>query len=65
MTHNRPTSSSRFPRPYRAPGILEELAAGPGENVVAHDPEQRRYQRALDGWVATRIRKQSRHWRQR
>jgi hypothetical protein len=65
MTSNRPRSSNRFPPPYRAPGILEELAAGPDERPLAGDSGQRRYQRALDGWVATRIRKQSRHWRPR
>ncbi len=65
MTTNRRTSSNRFPPPYRAPGMLEELATGPDEHQLVDDSAQRRYQRALDGWVATRIRKQTRHWRQR
>jgi len=65
MTTNRHTSSDRFPPPHRAPGALADLTSALDEAQLSSDPGPRRYQRALDGWMATRIRKQSRHWRQR
>lgn len=66
MTTNRPTSSNPFPPPHRAPGLLEAVAGGPfdGSSPVG-DPADRRYQRTLEGWLAGRIRKQSRLWRER
>ncbi len=66
MTTNHLTSPNPFPPPHRAPGVLEELASEPFDDGSAGGgPAGRRYQRALEGWLATRIRKQSRHWRQR
>ncbi len=67
MTTNHLTSPNPFPPPHRAPGVLEELVASEpfDDGSAAGGPAGRRYQRTLEGWLAARIRKQSRHWRQR
>jgi len=60
-------SPKRFPPPRRAPGYLDELASEPSADAGAPADAtraQRRVQRSFDGWLAGRIRKQSRHWRQ-
>jgi hypothetical protein len=58
---------NHFPPPYRAPGPAERPAQDAEESELAWggDRDDRRYQRAIDGWVAGRIRKQARHWRPR
>ncbi|HEY1524266.1 MAG TPA: hypothetical protein VGF70_14735 [Solirubrobacteraceae bacterium] len=67
MSTTHLNSIDRFPSPHRAPGPLDELSGGPpaDASITGSDPGRRRYQRAVDGWIATRIRKQARHWRQR
>jgi len=65
MTTTQTNSIKRFPKPDRAPG-LHELGDGrpePIETRAAAGARERRRQRAFDGWLAGRIRKQSRRWR--
>lgn len=58
---------NQFPPPYRAPGPLEKTTRDADESDLdwGGDRYDRRYQRAIDGWMAGRIRKASRHWRSR
>jgi hypothetical protein len=46
--------------------VPDELTGAPpaDSSVPGSDPAARRYHRSVDGWIATRIRKQARHWRQ-
>lgn len=61
------TSHNQFPPPHRAPGPDEKTAGSADQSVLdwGTDRDDRRYQRAIDGWMAGRIRKASRHWRVR
>ena len=66
MTNNT-HHSSRFPRPYRAPGF--QSAPAEPQTDTAYGPvtvpEEQRYERGVYGWAVGRVRKQSRHWRAR
>jgi len=64
MTTTRP---NQFPPPHRAPGPREKTTRQSNEPDLdgAGDRADRRYQRAIDGWMAGRVRKASRHWRSR
>jgi hypothetical protein len=59
------TRHNLFPAPYRAPGPREQIVRHREESELdwSGDRDGRRYQRAIDGWMAGRIRKASRHWR--
>jgi hypothetical protein len=68
MTPTHTISTNQFPAPHRAPQVLDELAAersDQAESLSTADRDRRRRQRSFDGWLASRIRKQSRHWRKR
>jgi hypothetical protein len=65
MTTTNTAASSTFPLPHRAPGFrrASQRPPQPREERSPSDRIGRRAQRAFDGWLAGRIRKQSRHWR--
>jgi hypothetical protein len=63
MTPTHTISTNPFPSPHRAPRVLDEPAidrAEQAESQSTADRDQRRWQRSFDGWLAGRIRKQSR-----
>ena len=66
MTTTNPTSNSRFPRPHRAPGLPRLASANAADPDEALAPKRNEWlsQRQYDGWLAGRIRKRGRHWRQ-